>query len=138
LKKKAIIFFLILFLPASWNPSGMAFDDQKSGGHNTAGTERRAGFSFGGWLVSIYRDHISAVDADRCPSLPSCSSYSIKAIKKHGFVIGWMMTVDRLIHEGSEEAVVSPVVFSKGKWKIYDPVKNNDFWWYKQSGKSHE
>jgi hypothetical protein len=41
------------------------------------------------------------------------------------------MTVDRLIHEGSEETQVSPVVFSQGKKKIYDPVENNDFWWYR-------
>ena len=40
-----------------------------------------------------------------------------------------MMTVDRLIHEGKEEASVSPLLFSEGKWKLYDPVENNDFWW---------
>jgi hypothetical protein len=41
------------------------------------------------------------------------------------------MTVDRLIHEGNEETKVSPVVFSGGKKKIYDPVENNDFWWHR-------
>ena len=89
----------------------------------------------GGWVVSFYRDHISAVDGDRCPSVPTCSSYSMQAIRKHGFFIGWMMTVDRLIHEGREEAKVSPMVFSDGKWKIYDPVENNDFWWYENDRK---
>lgn len=42
------------------------------------------------------------------------------------------MTVDRLIHEGKEEEKVSPVVYSKGKWMIYDPIENNDFWWYQE------
>jgi hypothetical protein len=84
----------------------------------------------GSWLVGFYRETVSRVDGDRCPSEPSCSEYSLQAFRKHGFLIGWVMTVDRLIHEGSEETKVSPVVFSQGKKKIYDPVENNDFWWY--------
>jgi putative component of membrane protein insertase Oxa1/YidC/SpoIIIJ protein YidD len=86
--------------------------------------------NIGAWLVSIFRDHISAVDGDRCPSLPSCAAYSVQAFRKHGFFVGWMMTVDRLIHEGKEETAVSPLVYYKGKLRIYDPVENNDFWWY--------
>ena len=88
-----------------------------------------SGFNPGVWLLNIYRDHISPVDGGRCPSMPSCSSYSVEAFKKHGFFLGWIMTVDRLIHEGKEESLVSPLVFSKGTWKLYDPVENNDFWW---------
>jgi hypothetical protein len=84
-------------------------------------------------LLSLYQRHISPIDGNRCPSMPSCSSYSVQAIKKHGFFIGWMMTVDRLIREGREEARISPLVFSEGKWKIYDPVEANDFWWYKDN-----
>ena len=98
----------------------------------------RSGFNLGVRLFSIYRNHISPVDADRCPSVPTCSSYAIQAIQKHGFFMGWMMTVDRLIHEGEEEKSVSPVVYSKGKWKIFDPVENNDFWWYTQDREDHE
>ncbi|MBW2000179.1 MAG: membrane protein insertion efficiency factor YidD [Deltaproteobacteria bacterium] len=73
---------------------------------------------------------ISPLDGSRCPSYPSCSSYSLQAFEKHGFFMGWIMTVDRLIHEGEEEKKVSPVVYHRGRWKIYDPVENNDFWWY--------
>jgi len=83
----------------------------------------------GAWLVSIFRDYISAVDGDRCPSFPSCSSFSVQAFNKHGFVMGWLMTVDRLIHEGKEETEVSPFVYVNGRLSIYDPVENNDFWW---------
>lgn len=92
----------------------------------------------GVWLVSIYRDYISPVGGQECPSIPSCSSYSIAAFEKHGFFIGWMMTVDRLIHEGRDEAKVSPVVYSHGKWKILDPLENNDFWWFPRYRKHHE
>ena len=48
------------------------------------------------------------------------------------------MTVDRLIHEGSEELSVSPRIYSEGQWKIYDPVENNDFWWSSQDRKPPE
>jgi hypothetical protein len=80
-------------------------------------------------LVNLYRNHISPLDGDRCPSVPTCSSYGVQAMEKHGLFLGWMMTVDRLLHEGQEEAKVSPVVYFEGKWRIFDPVQNNDFWW---------
>ena len=93
--------------------------------------EEKEGFNPALWLVNLYREHISPIDGDRCPSVPSCSSYSFQAIQKHGFFMGWMLTVDRLIHEGKEETRVSPVVYSDGQWKIFDPIQNNDFWWHR-------
>jgi putative component of membrane protein insertase Oxa1/YidC/SpoIIIJ protein YidD len=95
------------------------------------------GFNMGAWFVSIFREHISPVDGDRCPSLPSCASYSVEAFKKHGFFIGWVMTVDRLIHEG-DEGSVSLVVYHNGEAKILDPVENNDFWWFSQDGRNQD
>lgn len=93
--------------------------------------EKEAGpeVNVGAWLASVYRDHISRVDSDRCPSIPSCSSYSVRCFEKHGFFIGWVMTVDRLIHE-ADEGSVSPVVYHGGELKVLDPVENNDFWWF--------
>ena len=89
----------------------------------------------GVWLVSIFSEHVSAVDGDRCPSEPTCSRYSVQAFQKHGLVMGWLMTVDRLIHEGDEWSV-SPVKNRGGKGKIIDPIDNNDFWWYPNEAQS--
>jgi hypothetical protein len=97
---------------------------------STGGQGKGSGFSPALQLLSLYKNHISPVDGKRCPSYPSCSSYAEQALKKHGFVRGWMMTVDRLIHEGDEETSVSPLVIVDGEAKIFDPVENNDFWWY--------
>jgi hypothetical protein len=97
--------------------------------------ENRSSSNPGVRLISLYRDHVSAVDGDRCPSHPSCSTYSMEAFKKHGFFLGWLMTVDRLIHEGSEELSVSPLVYIGGRRRIFDPVENNDFWWFKGNGR---
>jgi hypothetical protein len=126
-----LILFALLIL---WNPLGRP--DQALGGGSrnlTAGTKdlEMEVKSPGAWLVSVFRDYVSAVDGDRCPSAPSCSSFSVQAFNKHGFIMGWLMTVDRLIHEGKEETDVSPHIYVNGRLKIYDPVENNDFWWPK-------
>lgn len=94
-------------------------------------------FNLGAWFASSVWRHISAVDGDRCPSEPTCSSYSVEAFRKHGFFIGWMMTVDRLIHE-ADEGRWSPLVRRDGEFKIFDPVENNDFWWCGQHGKDRD
>ena len=127
IKKRFLMIPIILLWVSLSSPMVMAegMDKPSSG----ASQGEAHSFSLGAWLISSYSKHISAVDGDRCPSFPSCSAYSARAFKKHGFFMGWMMTVDRLLHEGKEETKVSPVILSEGKWKIYDPVENNDFWW---------
>ena len=120
---KKIIVILTVCLLSSLSASAQLKHAEKKANENNPGY----------YVVSLFRKYISPVDGDRCPSYPTCSSYSIKAFKKHGFIKGWLMTVDRLIHEGSEERKVSPVVMVDGIKKIYDPVENNDFWWHKKS-----
>ena len=133
-KKTAVIkgcltALLLVYLFISAYPV-LAAEDQVEAPAQPGATGKKGSLNpFLGFL-SFYQKHISPIDGDRCPSMPTCSAYSVRAIKKHGFFIGWMMTVDRLIHEGREEARISPLVFSGGKWKIYDPVEANDFWWY--------
>lgn len=133
---KAGVFTLsIFFLVLIYDSPGLAQEKEMPGQSDITSQKEKSGFNPGATLASIFRDHISRVDGDRCPSIPNCSSYSVKAFKKHGFFVGWMMMVDRLIHEGSEETRVSPTVYSNGKWKIFDPIENNDFWWYTEDKK---
>ena len=79
--------------------------------------------------VEFYRKYISKAMGDRCPMYPSCSQYCIDALKKHGPVVGWIMTCDRLMRCGRDEVRLSPPVWINGKRRCYDPVSNNDFWW---------
>jgi hypothetical protein len=81
--------------------------------------------------IGIFRDTISSVDGDRCPSFPSCSQYGQQAIRKHGIFIGWVMTFDRLLHE-ADEIYMAPRVQVNGGFRAYDPIENNDFWWAKK------
>ena len=86
-------------------------------------------------MVKFYQgplNHLSAVRRGECPMYPSCSEYSKKCIEKHGLIIGWMMICDRLVRCGRDETKLSPRILVNGKWKYYDPVEKNDFWWNKE------
>lgn len=83
-------------------------------------------------VIGLYTgplDHLSAVSVGECPMYPSCSHYALNAIKKHGPVIGWFMACDRLIRCGRDALNYAPKVPVNGKWKYFDPVIANDFWW---------
>lgn len=81
------------------------------------------------WGVRFYRQTISQVDGERCEMHPSCSAYSLEAIKMHGFFIGYIMTADRLIHESNEMDHAAKLTLKNGQERYYDPVEANDFWW---------
>jgi putative component of membrane protein insertase Oxa1/YidC/SpoIIIJ protein YidD len=81
-------------------------------------------------LVEVYRSYISPIDGKDCPMYPSCSEYSLQCFKKYGLFIGWMMTCDRLFRCGRDELRLSPQIIVNGKFKCYDPLEKNDFWWY--------
>ena len=82
--------------------------------------------------IRFYQHYVSPVIGDRCQMYPSCSSYAVQAIKKHGCIIGSVMTSDRLIHEANETDLV-PFIEKDDDSGYYDPVSGNDFWWYKSS-----
>ncbi len=84
--------------------------------------------------IRIFQRYISPVDGDRCPSYPTCSQYGVEAVRTHGAVIGFVMTFDRLMHESDEIRRV-PLVKVGDRYRYYDPVENNDFWWSKESPK---
>ena len=86
-------------------------------------------------IIKFYQgplNHFSSVRYSECPMYPSDSYYGLQSLKKHGFLIGSMMTFDRLIRCGRDELTLSPGVIVDGKPKSYDPVEQNDFWWYKK------
>jgi len=81
-------------------------------------------------LIEAYSKYISPIDGKDCPMYPSCSKYSVQCFKNHGFFIGLMITCDRLFRCGRDELRLSPQIIVNGKFKCYDPLENNDFWWY--------
>jgi hypothetical protein len=79
--------------------------------------------------VRFYQQFLAEQWAPHCAYYPSCSHYAIEAIRKHGAVVGSIMAFDRLQHEGNE-ARYSPRIIVNGEIKVYDPLENNDNWWY--------
>ena len=90
-----------------------------------------------GWVASVtlvpvvhfYRTALSPFMIYKCPMCPSCSSYALEAIRKHGAALGWFMAVDRLIHEAGEVEKGIPISRNGRVQCFYDPVRYNDFWW---------
>ncbi|MEA1935748.1 MAG: membrane protein insertion efficiency factor YidD [Thermodesulfobacteriota bacterium] len=130
-----IIIILMVLISLSAPCYGGNSDSFVPWNFNNPGPEEKIGTSpsFSGHLlmqgVKIFSKYISRVDGDRCPMHPTCSAYSLQVIKKHGFFIGFMMTAGRLIHE-SNEMDYAPLVQVGDRCKFYDPVSDNDFWWY--------
>lgn len=44
----------------------------------------------------FYKAFISSQDNPSCVFTPSCSEYAVEAFQKHGLVVGWLKTFDRL------------------------------------------
>jgi len=82
--------------------------------------------------ILFYQHYLSHLWGQTCAYYPSCSNYALLAIRKHGAVLGAVLTFDRLQHEANEGRT-SPSIFAGGQTKIYDPLENNDFWWYRNS-----
>ena len=80
-------------------------------------------------LLRFFQQVISPVDGARSNMYPTGSAYARQVIKKHGALLGIMLTTERLMHEGNE-GLVSPRIQKYGVWRIYDPVEANDWWWH--------
>ena len=61
-------------------------------------------------MIRFYQIYISPYKGTKCPYFPSCSGHGVEAIKKHGALIGSVLTAWRILR-------CNP--FSKGG---YDPV----------------
>ena len=69
--------------------------DKKHQHRKLAKTNNEIKFIFSSLYFS-YKHFISPQDLSTCVFSPSCSTYSIRAIRKHGFIIGIMESFDRL------------------------------------------
>ena len=78
--------------------------------------------------VRTFHKYISPVDGPRCPMYPTCSGYSLQALRKHGPLLGVFQTVDRLYREGDVEHEHRQPVNKWGRIRFYDPLEENDFW----------
>jgi uncharacterized protein len=78
--------------------------------------------------IHFYRAFLSRADGHRCPMTPSCSSYALAAMQRHGALMGYIMACDRLMRCGRDELAHSQKVMTRDGWRWQDPVGANDFW----------
>lgn len=81
-------------------------------------------------LITFFQKILSPVDGATCDFYPTCSGYSKQALKKHGFFLGIAMASERIIRDHNQEGY--DLIFKFGRYYIYDPVENNDFWFEKK------
>ncbi|HEY9188766.1 MAG TPA: membrane protein insertion efficiency factor YidD [Bacteroidota bacterium] len=48
-------------------------------------------------LIQLYKTIISPFFPSTCRFYPSCSSYSIEALKKYGFIKGFFLSIKRIL-----------------------------------------
>ena len=82
--------------------------------------------------LRFFQDVISPVDGPRCHSYPTCSTYARQSVAEHGPLMGWIMTCDRLMRDGRDDNRLLPRIHVGGDDYADDPVRSNDFWWYKR------
>ena len=124
--KKTHIFSIFVFL-LLYIFYGNAFAGQKKRAEKTVTTKEQTTPSV--LPIQLYQKYLSKVDGNRCQMEPSCSTFCINALKKHGFLLGWVMCSDRLVRCGRDEEKISIPIWINDEKRIYDPVSNNDFWW---------
>jgi putative membrane protein insertion efficiency factor len=61
-------------------------------------------------IIKFYKYFISPLLGSNCRFYPSCSSYSLEALQRHGAIIGCYLTLKRLLkchpfHEGGIDPV---------------------------------
>jgi len=82
------------------------------------------------WAIRFFQKVVSPVDGPSCEFTPSCSSYGIQAVRKHGLLLGIGMTTERIVRNHQPDNPLRyPVVERQGEFYYLDPVESNDFWW---------
>lgn len=76
-------------------------------------------------FLRFFQNYISPADGARCALYPTCSEYSLQALKKHGLLRGAVLTFDRLLHEPDERRMRRPE-WIKGAYRVRDPLSSNE------------
>jgi putative component of membrane protein insertase Oxa1/YidC/SpoIIIJ protein YidD len=79
------------------------------------------------WIVAFYQSQISSAIGSRCSLDPSCSSYAMQSLNKHG-ALGIAMAGDRLVREPTVVAEQQHAVRDNGHVRYADPVSHHDWW----------
>lgn len=83
------------------------------------------------FLLRFYQKFIGPTKGRYCPMYPSCSQYSLEAIRRYGLIHGLLMTADRL-HRCSHDILQYPVIDTPAGARFADPVHLNTIGYYRR------
>jgi len=72
-------------------------------------------------LYLIYKNGVSSQDISSCVFYPSCSTYALQSIQKHGVIIGSLAAFDRLCRCNPFRPKNYPI--NNETHRYYDPVE---------------
>lgn len=73
-------------------------------------------------LIGFHQTVITPIDGPRSHYLPSSSQYTLDAMRKYGFFVGFSMGCDRLMRENDDPWVYPTITDLHGYPMKYDPV----------------
>lgn len=76
-----------------------------------------------------YQHLISPVDGATCGFHPTCSAYGMQAVHRHGWLLGSVMALERIIRNHRAEGIY-PLVRVHGTVRLLDPLDANDRWFF--------
>ncbi|WP_242678217.1 MULTISPECIES: membrane protein insertion efficiency factor YidD [unclassified Neochlamydia] len=73
-------------------------------------------------LIGFHQTIITPIDGPRSNYLPSSSQYTLDAMRKYGFFVGFSMGCDRLMRENDDPWIYPKVTDRQGYLLKYNPV----------------
>jgi putative membrane protein insertion efficiency factor len=73
-------------------------------------------------IIHFHQRVLSPADGSRCCFYPSCSQYMLEALRKHGFLKGFLLGCDRLLRDNSGRGEYPLYKTQDGDVLKYDPV----------------
>ena len=102
-------------------------------------------------MMSFYQKYVSSFDGPRCSLSPTCSAYAADSFRQHGYVMGFILMSDRLMHESAKVNFLKikqphawlhdwEIGHTRYDWqaamfyfqfspRFKDSVSDNTFWW---------
>lgn len=81
------------------------------------------------FFLRSYQKNVSPKQGQKCPASPSCSNFTLIAMKKYGFTTGFIMGMDRMyFRENFDMKYLKhyrQVVLKNNTLRVYDPVEAN-------------
>lgn len=74
-------------------------------------------------IYEFYKRHLSPIDGDRCPMVPSCSKYSKEVFRRFGLIRGFVFTCDRLTRCGNDLYYYKQLTNDNSEYYLDNPEK---------------